>query len=61
MGAYDTPTKSLLEIVAALQEGDPFVQGQEWRYKDFAIIWTTDINSILCCNGKVYILDSTAI
>ena len=29
MRAYDPPTKSLLEIVAASQEADPFVQGQE--------------------------------
>jgi hypothetical protein len=36
MRAYDTPTKSLLEIVAASQEVDPFVQDQEWRHKDHA-------------------------
>jgi hypothetical protein len=40
--AYDTPTKSLLEIVAASQEDDPFVQGQEWRRKDSAATWTID-------------------
>ena len=61
MGAYDTPTKSLLEIVAASQGVDPFVQGQEWRRKDSTDAWTTDTNGILRRNGKVYIPDSTAL
>jgi hypothetical protein len=61
MRAYDTPTESLLEIVVALQKVDPFVQGQEWRYKNPANAWAVDTAGILCYNGKVYILDSAVL
>lgn len=61
MRAYDTLTKSMLEIVAASQKVDPFVQGCEWHRKDSAMAWTMDSTSILRHNGKVYILDSTAV
>jgi hypothetical protein len=61
IGAYNMLTKSLLKIVAMLQEVNPFVQGQEWCYKDFAAMWTINTNGILCYNKKVYILNSTAV